>query len=68
MAFHTQVWRVAGKWGLGGTRTPRLNLGRREFPRELVVGDSVTINGEEYRVVDVGIGYIDVEPKSLIGR
>jgi hypothetical protein len=53
---------------LGGTFEPRKNLGRHAFPHDPEVGFMIEIDGEQYDVTEVYLGFCHVRPANVAYR
>jgi hypothetical protein len=52
----------------GGTFEPRKNLGRHAFPHDPEVGFMIEIDGEQYDVTEVYLGFCHVRPANVAYR
>jgi hypothetical protein len=59
------VWREAGNYGPGGTFEPRKNLGRHTIPHDPEIGFVIEIDGEQYEVTAVYLGFCHVRPANV---
>jgi hypothetical protein len=55
-------WRDAGNYGPGGMFEAQRDLGRYIFPEQPEVGFVIVINGEQYEVTYIELGFCRVRP------